>query len=118
MDWVLLILNNRKMKTKLNIILITLLMPVIMSYAVNEEIEAKYTGISENNEYMFIDESGEEYLFREIDSDIKIDLNDDTYIGEIFIVEFIYVELPIYDEEGEETGETEEILRITYLVQK
>lgn len=103
------------MKKSIKLLFIVIIPFILMSFVSTEEMEGTYLGMSDNDEYVFSDDNGDRYYFREIDSDVEIDLNDEEFIGSSFKVTYIYVDIPVYDEEGEETGETEEILRITNL---
>ena len=79
------------------------------------QITATFKGVTEEGAYKFIDAQKKVYLFEDIDYEIDIDLYDDEYLNKNFKIVWEDDEMDIYDEEGDATGETTKIKRITQL---
>lgn len=83
----------------------------------SNQLTASYKGYTEDGGYKFVDAQNNTYIFQEIDYDIDIDLYDDAYLNKNFKITWEEVEADEYDDEGEPTGETIKVKRITSLTQ-
>lgn len=109
------------MKTTVSIVIALFISLTVMSFKYimiqqpEDTIIATYNGISEDDQYEFIDAEGELVLFDEVSDDVEVDLYDDENIGKEFSITWKEEEVDLYDEEDEPTGETQIIKTITAL---
>ncbi len=74
-----------------------------------------FKGFTNAYEFQFTDEKGETIIMNEISDEVEIDLYEDENIGKKFEVTWEEEIIDLYDDEGEPTGETQKVKRITAL---
>jgi hypothetical protein len=77
-----------------------------------------YNGLNEEVEFEFIASDGKIYVFQEIGEDVTVDLYEEENFEKIFEVVWIKQTVDILDEEGEPSGEMEQIQVIISLKEK
>ncbi len=79
----------------------------------DKKIIGTYTGLNDHFEYVFKTEQGTLIAFQEIIDNIGVDLFDDATIGKKFEITWTELTVQITDDEGEPSGETAFVKRIT-----
>lgn len=92
-----------------------LISSVLFASALKEEMEATYVGVAKSGALIFEDQDGVLYYFKGINTEVDFESEDTELIGSLYSISYEYYYEPAYDEEGEDTGESEEFLRILSL---
>lgn len=112
--------NFIKMKT----LFITTLLFSLMSFQIgtsNNAIEAEskltatYLGMNNDGTYQYKDASNNTHTFGELGDEVDYDLLEDEYIGKKFNISWVEVDSDVYDDDGDETGETVKVKQIVSL---
>jgi hypothetical protein len=111
------------MKTKLLILLPVIFLAVGMNLNINIEkriqpaddnkIIGTYTGLNDRFEFVFKTEQGSVLAFQEISDNVGVDLFDEATVGKKFEITWTELSVNILDDEGEPTGESAFVKRIT-----
>jgi hypothetical protein len=83
--------------------------------AKENKFSGTYIGLNENAEFEFIADNGKIYTFQEIGEDVIYDLYEEQLYKAKFEVQWISQIVEILDEEGDPTGEKEQITVIVFL---
>jgi len=90
------------------------------SLAINSQekdntIVATFVELTDADYYKFTDEKNNTLLFYDMTEDVEISLYDEEYIGKKFTIVWKEITISMFDDDGEETGETKKVKRIISL---
>ena len=79
------------------------------------KLTASYLGMNDDGAYRYKDAANVTHTFVEIGDDVDYDYLEDEFIGKKFSISWVEVDSEVYDDEGDETGETVKVNQIVSL---
>ncbi|MFT5723009.1 MAG: hypothetical protein ACI9JN_000114 [Bacteroidia bacterium] len=82
---------------------------------VDSKLTATFMGSNDDGAYLYKDAANTTHEFAELSDDVDYGYLDDSYVGKKFIITWNEVDADVYDDEGDENGETVKVKQILTL---